>query len=195
MRILLGMLVLALAVPAGGARTAAATSGATHVIRYAPAAANGALAAGYRVTSRVRGSCWTGSIAAQRADAWRCMVGNDIHDPCYAASTSARVVYCPTSNITRLLAIALTKPLPLDQANRGGTAQALPTMIRLVGGATCWFETGASGAIGNMRMNYDCSDGRVLVGEPDRRAPLWRIRAARNGSRTTTFATIDTAVL
>ncbi len=190
---LLGTLLLALAAPA-----VAAGAPATHVIRFAVTDAGGKLLPGFTVTSNVRGSCWTGSLSTFRADAWRCMVGNEIRDPCYAPATNARVVYCPSSaTLKSLLAITLTKPLPLNESNHGGAnSVANPTMIVLSGGASCWFLTGASEAIHGMRANYGCSDGRVLVGDVDRSAPRWRIRAARSETATTTtFVDIDTAML
>jgi len=46
-------------------------------------------------SAAVDGNCWTSSIAAPaRADAFRCMTGNVIHDPCFVAQDHGYVV-CP----------------------------------------------------------------------------------------------------
>lgn len=61
-------------------------SAATVVLTYHPTH--------MRIVRALHGSCFTGSIAVARADAYRCMVGNDIFDPCFA--DGARAVACPT---------------------------------------------------------------------------------------------------
>ena len=42
-----------------------------------------------RVTQTVRGHCWTGSLASPRRDAWRCLSGNFIYDPCFQLDSGA----------------------------------------------------------------------------------------------------------
>jgi hypothetical protein len=87
------------------------------------------------VSARASGSCWTASIASHRTDALRCIVGNAIHDPCFALS--ARSVACPASGDTRSgLLISLTKPLPKN----AGTAN--PWRMVLVSGTVCGIGTG-----------------------------------------------------
>lgn len=78
-----------------------------------PVNANGSLKAGYTVTQRSRGNCFAGSIQSSASNSYRCMIGNNIIDPCYAASKSARVVYCPfPSSPRKVLQISLTGALP-----------------------------------------------------------------------------------
>lgn len=87
------------------------------------------------VTSRQTGYCWTSSIASQRADAYRCMVGNAIHDPCFTLSQKS--VACPTSaDGTSGVAISLTKPLPQD------TMRNTVWRMQLVNGTRCDIGTG-----------------------------------------------------
>ena len=89
---------------------AAAKPGATKVVSYSAAGMKG---------KAVKGSCWTGSIASTRSDAFRCMIGNSIMDPCFKVSN--KVVNCPQSLAMNTgVIIKLSKPLP--EAN----AQALP---------------------------------------------------------------------
>lgn len=45
----------------------------------------------------------------------------------------------------------------------------------LARGVTCGLSTGATGTVAGLRLNYGCSNGAWLLGDPDRRAALWRI--------------------
>lgn len=68
-------------------------------------------ASSMKVTRNASGSCWTSSIASTRKDAFRCMLGNEIYDPCFMRGTSS--VVCPENLVDNSgLAIELTKPLP-----------------------------------------------------------------------------------
>ncbi len=90
-----------------------------------------------RVTARQSGHCWVSSIASQRSDAYRCMVGNSIHDPCFTLSQHA--VACPLDpGANTGLLISLTKPLP--QSNRIANAW----QMQLVSGAMCNMGTGTT---------------------------------------------------
>jgi hypothetical protein len=94
-------------------------------------------AATMNVTQTVNGSCWTTSIASRRKDAFRCMSGNSIHDPCFAIN--AKTVACPENPAENSgVRIALTKALP--PANSGNTHNTW--MMKLSGGAMCNVGTG-----------------------------------------------------
>ncbi len=128
----------------------------------------------YRVTANVRGSCFSGSLADQRRrNAFRCMAGNEILDPCFA---SPRVEHgflacfeAPWS--TRVVGLHLTKPLP----RHGPITSRAPWGIQLASGKRCTFETGATGAVQGERINYGCVGGGVLVGTPSRSGRTWTI--------------------
>lgn len=92
-------------------------------------------ASNVHASSQITGSCWTASIASQRSDAFRCMSGNEIHDPCF--TLDAHSVACPAS-ATSGIRIALTKPLP--QANPPGKPNVW--MMKLSGGIACNIGTG-----------------------------------------------------
>lgn len=103
----------------------------TKVVAFNPAA--------MKATSTVRGHCWTSSIASRRSDAYRCMVGNGIYDPCFSIDT--KTVACPTNVAANSgVRVALTQPLP--QANAGNVHNAW--MMQLAGGATCNVGTGTT---------------------------------------------------
>ena len=84
---------------------AAPSTGLTEVITFAPTVPNAPAREGY---------CWTPSIALHRADAWRCMIGNAIEDPCFATRDVSDVVICGANPVTDAAGflLRLTKPLP-----------------------------------------------------------------------------------
>lgn len=89
------------------------------------------------IVTRESGYCWTSSIASQRSDAYRCMVGNGIHDPCF--TLSQRSVACPADPAANTaLEITLTKPLPPAQQHAAANAW----QMRLVSGEICNIGTG-----------------------------------------------------
>ena len=59
----------------------------TQTYRYAPSAAEVVL------PPSEENSCWTGSIASGRLDAFRCSIGNLIHDPCFTYGRETMI--CP----------------------------------------------------------------------------------------------------
>ncbi|OGZ84377.1 MAG: hypothetical protein A2599_03355 [Candidatus Staskawiczbacteria bacterium RIFOXYD1_FULL_39_28] len=66
-------------------------------------------------TEQKLGNCWVNSIAEPfRKDAWRCMVGSTVYDPCFEMSQKG-LVYCPMNLLSGsgdATLIKLTKPLP-----------------------------------------------------------------------------------
>jgi hypothetical protein len=80
-----------------------------------PVNPNGSLKSGISIAQRARGNCWTTSISSSASNAYRCMIGNNIVDPCFAASRAAKIVYCPMPSSSRkVLALTLTGPLPAN---------------------------------------------------------------------------------
>jgi hypothetical protein len=91
------------------------------------------------VTARESGYCWTTSIASHRSDAYRCMTGNSIHDPCF--TRSQRSVVCPTDLASNSgIEVSLTKPLPPPQ--RQAAANAWQMQLR--SGEMCNIGTGTT---------------------------------------------------
>jgi len=137
----------------------AAYDRSTRVILYTVTdSISGKLRPGCSIAKKAQGSYWIGSIGASRPDARRCMTGNNIIDPGFAPTLDAHVVYCQdSSGPKRLLALVLTKRLPLDQANHGSPdASGTPTALTLAGGVTRSFASGPTGVVGGMRINYGC---------------------------------------
>jgi hypothetical protein len=158
----------------GGALAAIllATEHTGHLAVFTP---QGTLSSQFHVGSRGRGYCWTDSLATDAADAYRCMAGNAIHDPCFAASADARSVACFIDPWHAVTLLTLSRPLP---AHGPTTRNALPWAIETADGRRCVFLTGATAPMGGERINYGCIGGSYLIGSPDRQSPLWTIRSS-----------------
>ena len=111
----------------------------------------------------VEGSCWTGSVAVPRTDAWRCMVDNAILDPCFG-SQDATAVICVRSPLdaSDSVQINLTEPLPQAQE----PVEARPWFLELADGTTCAPLTGTLPPVPGERVIYGCSDGSYIQGLP-----------------------------
>jgi len=139
-----------------------ATVSSTQVIKFVPTGPT---------STQVSGECFVSSIAATRSDAWRCMTGNEILDPCFSIPNNTTQVLCvpnPTDPST-FVTMNLTKPLP---AAEPVTTQH-PWFLQLADGTVCNFFTGATGAVNGERINYGCSDGWVIIGDPQQ-GTVWK---------------------
>ncbi len=111
-----------------------------------------------------QGSCWTNSIAAPfRGDAWRCMVGNNISDPCFQIPGQQKLL-CNVNPLdpasTSTFVLALTKPLPQSQPVQGLQPSGNGWLIELQGGTLCTPFTGTLPiAEGGMAASYACAPG------------------------------------
>ena len=169
-----GILLAAFAFGVVGAATLQVALGApsTKVVMYAPFGSGG-LHPGYTVASKVHGACWTGSIASQRPDAWRCMVSNSIYDPCFSNAALSSVA-CPSDAFSKsVVLIVLDKPIPVKERNEGGAAS--PWAVLLSNGARCYMATGATGEVAGMRLNYECSSKGWVLGNPDKSKRPWQV--------------------
>jgi hypothetical protein len=169
--------LLAIAGTANGVdRPASQGRTATTVHLYSPFNGGG-IASGVQVARSASGYCWTNSGADARNDAYRCFVGNFIHDPCFADQTSlAKYVLCPLYlPVSKVLRINLTKRLPSNPGS-GDPTQHAPWAVRTTGGTWCTSFTGATGQIAGMPIHYGCTGGGILLGDPHRSASApWTI--------------------
>jgi hypothetical protein len=164
MRALIASLVLLLGSSPSHVRAASAPQAivpATQVITFHPSGATGAA---------VKGNCWTESIALERADAWRCMVGNAIFDPCFSATPHATSVICdayPTHPVgTR---VTLSSPLPAHSVPHGTRAWSLV----LGNGAYCAAFTGTIDLYHGLPMDYGCTNRWNVLGDPYAQGKVW----------------------
>jgi len=157
----------------------------TAVRIFLPFAPDGRLRAGLAVAKRLPGACFAASLATQgRPDAWRCMSGNAIFDPCFEGHTGGgEVLACVTSPWSSHVAMLTpTRDLPRGQANKGALLDALPWAVELTDGTRCGFLTGATAGAAGLRVNYGCGGAMYLLGPVDRAGPRWRV-FADSGSR------------
>jgi hypothetical protein len=110
------------------------------------------------------GSCAMGeSLALPRADAWRCIVGNIIYDPCFSTTPHATAVICDASPFKPIgIRVQLPTPLPTHPPVNGQQVW----MMQLGNGVICGFLTGATAGIQGQRINYGCTDKTVVLGNP-----------------------------
>jgi len=144
----------------------------TSIVVYTPFTIDGQLTSGIKITRTISGSCWTGSEGSRRSDAWRCMSGNFIYDPCFSGPRTW--VACLSGR--GVIRMNLTKTLPRDYADPPlNTNTSDPSEVVLPHGITCSFAQGATGTVAGLRLNYYCSNKAWLLGSPNRRSALWAI--------------------
>jgi hypothetical protein len=170
----LGMLVAALT-----ACPALASATRTRAVVYGAFTSSGAPA--YSVARSLRGSCFSGAQSVNRHDAWRCISGNALFDPCFSSTKAHGIVLCPSTPFSSsVIELKLTKRLPSGMADKGNpSTSGLPWAIETTTGLKCVMDTGATNVIGTTRANYSCNRGTGwLWGDPARRTEPWTIRIA-----------------
>ena len=156
------VLAACLCVPAvAGAQPSRAT---TKVVSYS--------AGSMHASARVTGHCWTSSIASRRADAFRCMAGNQIYDPCF--TLDAKSVACPEATAPEDgTVVRLTAPLPPAQSPPA-TPQVWAMILQ--SGNHCNRATGTV----DPNYPYYCSGPLGQCREPDigRKKPAYYVNCA-----------------
>jgi hypothetical protein len=106
----------------------------------------------------VRGECWTTSIAAPVAGAYRCFQGNKILDPCFAPAHPATPlqVACVATPWSRALMLTVTGTLPKPAA---GDTTTRPWAFQLNSGVRCVASTGMVPSVRGVNLGYHCADG------------------------------------
>ncbi len=147
----------------------------TEVIRFVPHSPGRGM---------LRGYCWTGSIAIARPDAWRCMAGNEIFDPCFEDKDKGFVVCDPNpAKGDPGLRMKLTKPLPEAERQTGRVGGQGAWLVELADGTTCRPRTGTGWEVQGKIVNYYCESSQKgieidLLGELDSSKPLWTAEKA-----------------
>lgn len=106
------------------------------------------------------GECWTDSIAVFRPGGWRCMVGNEIYDPCFSNPGLPGAVICnanPAKDGAGFI-LKLTKPLPKPSSQE--PAHPRPWLVKLADKTTCEIQTGTIALVAGLEVPYDCSDSQ-----------------------------------
>jgi hypothetical protein len=102
------------------------------------------------------GSCFTRSIAIPRPGAWRCMVGNQIFDPCFATPSGSGTLVCGADPALGKdgFPLKLTKPLPTDLGN--APEQPPAWVFELSDGSVCEPFTGTMPMVGGEPARWSC---------------------------------------
>jgi hypothetical protein len=126
--------------PAGG-------PGATSAIFYIP---------GTPSEQAQEGSCWARSVAIPRPGAWRCMVGNQIFDPCFATPSASGTLVCGADPALGKegFPLKLTKALPTDLSSP--PEQPPVWMFELADGSVCEPFTGTMPMVGGEPARWSC---------------------------------------
>ncbi|MGN6593170.1 MAG: hypothetical protein ACTHJX_09755 [Terriglobales bacterium] len=116
-----------------------------------------------------RGACWTHSIAAAgRSDAWRCMVENQIHDPCFVIGKGPDLLCgADPSRPEEAHAFVLTLDKALPQEAMPAGVERAPWLVELADGTRCRPFTGTRPVAADGRAaTYACTpeaDGDNLI--------------------------------
>jgi hypothetical protein len=122
---------------------------ATRVVRFVPTKSPG---------EPRDGKCWTVSIAAPRVGAWRCMLGNEITDPCFVLPANGDLLVCganPASGNPGF-SLHLVEPMPADVVKP--SAVAAPWLLRLANGQVCSPFTGTVPLVDGREARWSCAD-------------------------------------
>lgn len=105
--------------------------------------------------------CFSDSLAAPRQNGYRCSVGNQIYDPCFAIDgTHAMCAPDPTADDPGTY-IEVAVPFPTTS----GTVESAPWLLQLADGTVCGFATGATGGAEDKRLNYSCTNDEWILGD------------------------------
>jgi hypothetical protein len=145
------LVLLAFAVMLGAAHAIGGETQSTKVSAFTPAIPVGRSRSGH---------CWTDSIAVRRRGAYRCMIGNEIYDPCFTNLNLSGAVICganPASGEKGFI-LKLTKRLPKPSGHQ--PSHPRPWLVKLADGTTCEIQTGTTAFVAGVVVPYGCSDSQ-----------------------------------
>jgi hypothetical protein len=120
-------------------------------------AANGDLSV--QVADIATGTCWTTSIAAPVAGAYRCISEDRIYDPCFAPAhpVAPIQVACVAAPWSEAEVLRVTGQLPHSAPLPGSPR---PWAIQLSNGARCVAVTGTVPQVNGVDLGFHCANGR-----------------------------------
>jgi hypothetical protein len=164
---------------------------ATQVVHYTPLTPASS-------TPVVQGSCRTSSIAAPyRDDAWRCMVGNGVSDPCFEIPGNKDFLLCGANparpDATSSFALQITKALPPQKVSRMKQPVNWAWLVKLGNGTICSPFTGTLPfAADGEAAEYGCApqyqgDDRMIFGDLNASTSKWTAEVGTLSASTSTF--------
>jgi hypothetical protein len=171
------------------------TRAVTRIGEFQPWATKTSLAPGIKVIGSLSGGdCWTESLPDyDNQYAWRCMAGNVIYDPCFAAPGSSKVrrVACAPNPTGGVYLMNLTTALPQSSSPRTSGGK-YAWYITVSNGESCSRVDGAGPpTIGGVTLDYVCTNGGAA--EPNRSASLWTDLYAANDAGPLEAVTVSQA--
>ncbi len=177
--------------PAQEGGEASPTPSRTVVHYFLPFDADG-LKSSLEVTSEERGTCeHTSRESSVRPDAWLCLPGGGVLDPCFERPTDdfdqpATLACAASPFASEVILFQTDEPLPRDTEKTNGEAfplpedvaqpDPLPWALVLANGETCEILSGATQVYAGMRVNYGCENQGSVLGEVDKSDAVWAVQ-------------------
>jgi hypothetical protein len=126
------------------------------------------------VTRSVTGRCMGQSRVILREDAWRCKVGDVIHDPCFIKAGKNRTeAVCPQSPwVGESIQINLSRSLNNEVNQTLDMSKAYPWALELSDGDRC-LAIDTKRLYDGMPIRYYCGSKNLLVGHLQRCKNIW----------------------
>lgn len=179
-------------------------------IRYVSPYTPDGLHPSLNVTATEEGTCGVPSAdVVGRPDAWDCISESDlVYDPCFEnpfpQEGALPQVACFASPFsTDVVVLNLTEPLtrtkeaPDAPAGSGPNDELapwdLPWALELGNGEQCTLFGGTLTVVAGQVAHYGCTGGGLVLGETDRRQPVWVVSYLADGEYATTLVAVTTA--
>jgi hypothetical protein len=168
---------------------------ATQIITYTPNVPASS-------TPTVKGSCFANSVAAPyRSDAWRCMAGNAISDPCFGIAGTSNVL-CgadpASANTSSSFVMEATNQLPAWQAPSGTIPSYWAWLVELDDGTVCSPFTGtrpftATGQVAMYSCNGQAAGEDMIFGDLNNATGTWTAEVGSLSTSTKIFPPVIVA--
>jgi hypothetical protein len=155
--------------------------------------AAGAVSQDIHIASRLSGKCWIHSYLSGRSDAYRCVAGNLVLDPCISnpyEGRASRQVICPSPSTTSVALISLTESLP--RSFKASDGPLTPWLLILADGEKCFEFAAAAPSTAGLVEDYSCGVDS-LYGRVNRTDRLWTIFEQRPGASSMELVSITEA--
>jgi len=143
---------------------------------FAPWTPGDTLSPAVKVTGHAfAGDCWTSSQAdSSNPEAWRCISGNMISDPCFAPPEQSNVTQmaCAESPWSGVVLLKLAHPLSYGSTGTSKNAGS-PWFMQLANGDRCGHTTGTEPETSGVVLGYGCRLGEA--GYPTADGAPWTV--------------------
>jgi hypothetical protein len=128
------------------------------------------------VASEQQGTCLQQSQLIRREDAWRCMAGGQVYDPCFKKPFSKQQDVLCVENPWSLQAIKVKLPAAINNKlhQRLDLSTAFPWALQLIDGEKC-YAIMSDERYDGLYAHYICNDKSMLYGELHRCSSLWTV--------------------